>query len=43
MSLLSDMIVAGIKGIKFNPQFYEDKRYKAWLETDFNELASSDR
>lgn len=31
MSLLNDMIVAGIKGIKFNPQFYEDKRYKVWL------------
>ena len=31
MSLLSDMIVAGIKGIKFNPIFYKDKRYKVWI------------
>jgi hypothetical protein len=31
MSLLGDMIVAGIKGIKFNPQFYEDKKYKVWI------------
>lgn len=28
MSLLGDMIVAGIKGIKFNPQFYEDKNIR---------------
>ena len=31
MSLLGDMIAAGIKGIKFNPQFYEDKKYKVWI------------
>ncbi len=31
MSLFGDMIVAGIKGIKFDPQFYEDKKYKVWI------------
>ena len=31
MSLLVDMITAGIRGIKFNPQFYEDKKYKVWI------------
>ncbi|MEE1198142.1 MAG: ribonuclease domain-containing protein [Acutalibacteraceae bacterium] len=31
MSLLSDMITAGIKGILFEPVFYEDKKYKVWI------------
>ncbi len=31
MSLLVDMITAGIRGIKFNPQFYEDMKYKVWI------------
>ena len=31
MSLLGDMIMAGIKGIAFKPKFYKDTRYKVWL------------
>lgn len=31
MSLLGDIIVAGIKEINFNPIFYEDKNYKVWI------------
>ncbi|MDD6479338.1 MAG: ribonuclease domain-containing protein [Oscillospiraceae bacterium] len=30
MSLLLDMIISGIMGLKFSPKFYEDKRYKVW-------------
>lgn len=31
MNLSSDMVVAGIKGINFDPKFYEDKKYKVWI------------
>ena len=31
MSLLGDRIVAGIKGINFNPAFNEGTRYKVWV------------
>ena len=31
MSLLGDIISASVKGIKFNPRFYEDKKYKVWI------------
>lgn len=31
MSLLGDIITASVKGIKFNPRFYEDKKYKVWI------------
>ena len=31
MGLLGDIIVAAIKGIKFDPKFYEDKKYKVWI------------
>ncbi len=31
MGLFGDMIVAGIKDLKSDPKFYEDKRYKVWL------------
>lgn len=31
MGLFGDMIIAGINGIKFKPEFYEDKRYKVWI------------
>ena len=31
MSLLGDIIIAGIKGIKYYPVFYEDKKYKVWI------------
>lgn len=33
MSLLGDKIVAWIKGIDFNPEFYESKNYKVWVCT----------
>ena len=29
--MLGVIIVAGINGIKFEPQFYEDRRYKVWI------------
>ena len=31
VSLLGDIIIAGIKGIKYYPVFYEDKKYKVWI------------
>ena len=31
MSLLEDIIMAGIKGINFKPKFYKDTRYKVWF------------
>ncbi len=31
MSLLGDIIIAGIKGIKYYPVFYEDKKYKVLI------------
>ncbi len=31
MSLIGDKVIAGIKGIDFNPKFQESKRYKVWI------------
>ena len=31
MSLLSNKITAAINGINFNPEFYEDNKYKVWV------------
>lgn len=31
MGLIGDKIAAGIKGIKFEPEFHESERYKVWV------------
>ena len=31
MSLLSNKITAAINGINFNPELYEDNKYKVWV------------